>query len=78
MNLSFCTGHSARATDECLIQSLAPRVQQSFRHHRPTARLESMTDPPAFLSWYQHGDEDDERWNQGMTADILVELPHLG
>ena len=70
VNLSFCTGHSARAMDGCLIQSLAPRVLQSFRHHRPTARLESMTDPPAFLSWYQH--DEDENWNEGMAANILV------
>ena len=78
MNLSFCTGHSARAMDGCLIQSHPPRVPQSFRHHHPTARLESMTDLPAFLSWYQHDDDDDfERWDQAMAAGILVELSHL-
>ena len=77
MNLSFCTGHSARAMYGCLIQSLAPRVPQSFRHHPPTARLESMTDLPAFLSLYQHDDDGGERWDQAMAAGILVELSHL-
>lgn len=74
VNLSFCAG----SQPERLMGHhplLAPRVLQSFHHHRPTARLESMTDPPAFLSCYQH--DDDGIRDHCMKAGILVELSHL-
>ena len=49
VNLSFCAGNQLERLMG-VVGLLAPPGRQSFRHRRPTARPESMTDPPAFFS----------------------------
>ena len=49
VNLSFCARYQLGRWMK-IVGLLAPQVRRSFRHHRPTARLGSMTDLPTFFS----------------------------
>ena len=74
MNLSFCARNQLERLTG-VVNMPAPQALQSFRHHRPTARLESMTDPLAFFSCHQHDDYGTKGYF--LKGGILVKLSHL-